>query len=64
MVLAERNSPAVIDYSLGNEPSQASTTAGLPIIQRLNADILALDPTRLTTFEPIPAPSGRPGQRD
>ena len=53
MVMAERNSPAVMFWSLGNEPSQASTSAGLPIIQRLEADVRALDPTRRITWEPL-----------
>ncbi len=53
MVLAERNSPSVVNWSLGNEPSQASTSQGLAIIQRLAADVKAVDPTRAISFGPL-----------
>ncbi|MCX5329477.1 glycoside hydrolase family 2 TIM barrel-domain containing protein [Streptomyces sp. NBC_00140] len=46
MVLAARNSPAVIMWSIGNEISEFTSTAGLTIADRLIADIKALDTTR------------------
>ncbi|MFF4272606.1 glycoside hydrolase family 2 TIM barrel-domain containing protein [Streptomyces sp. NPDC001536] len=46
MVLAARNSPAVIMWSIGNEISEFTSTAGLTIADRLIADIKALDATR------------------
>ncbi|WP_405720583.1 DUF4982 domain-containing protein [Streptomyces sp. NBC_01537] len=46
MVKAARNSPAVLMWSIGNEISDSTTAAGVPIAQRLVDDIRALDPTR------------------
>lgn len=46
MVLAARNSPAVIMWSIGNEISEFTSTAGLTIADRLIAGIKALDTTR------------------
>jgi beta-galactosidase len=46
MVLAARNSPAVIMWSIGNEIPDFTSTAGLAIADRLIAGIKALDATR------------------
>ncbi|MES5817499.1 glycoside hydrolase family 2 TIM barrel-domain containing protein [Streptomyces sp. RG80] len=46
MVRAARNSPAVIMWSIGNEISEFTSTAGLTIADRLLAGIKALDATR------------------
>ncbi|MBO0868441.1 MAG: DUF4982 domain-containing protein, partial [Micromonosporaceae bacterium] len=46
MVLAARNSPAVLLYSIGNEIPDSTTAAGLDMAQKLIDDIRAVDPTR------------------
>ncbi|QNP74487.1 DUF4982 domain-containing protein [Streptomyces roseirectus] len=46
MVLAARNSPAVVMWSIGNEISEFTSTAGLTIADRLIAGIKAHDTTR------------------
>lgn len=46
MVLADRNSPAVLMWSIGNEISEFTSTAGLTIADRLIAGIKAYDDTR------------------
>ncbi|MEU0074012.1 glycoside hydrolase family 2 TIM barrel-domain containing protein [Streptomyces sp. NPDC006332] len=46
MVLAARNSPAVVMWSIGNEIPEFTATAGLAIADRLIAGIKALDDTR------------------
>ncbi|MDN0197754.1 glycoside hydrolase family 2 TIM barrel-domain containing protein [Streptomyces sp. S.PNR 29] len=46
MVLAARNSPAVIMWSIGNEISEFTSTAGLAMADRLIAGIKAYDDTR------------------
>ncbi|MGW0337272.1 glycoside hydrolase family 2 TIM barrel-domain containing protein [Streptomyces sp. NPDC003011] len=46
MVLAARNSPAVLVWSIGNEISEFTSAAGLAIADRLIAGIKALDATR------------------
>jgi beta-galactosidase/beta-glucuronidase len=46
MVLAARNSPAVLMYSIGNEIPDSTSTAGLGMAQRLIDDIRAVDTTR------------------
>ncbi|MDL5205534.1 glycoside hydrolase family 2 TIM barrel-domain containing protein [Streptomyces sp. ALI-76-A] len=46
MVLAARNSPAVLMWSIGNEISEFTSPAGLAIADRLIAGIKALDATR------------------
>jgi beta-galactosidase len=47
MVNAAKNSPAVVLWSIGNEiPDSTSATVGLPIAERLVADIKAIDTTR------------------
>ncbi|WP_234343176.1 glycoside hydrolase family 2 TIM barrel-domain containing protein [Streptomyces fulvoviolaceus] len=46
MVLAARNSPAVLMWSIGNEISEFTSTAGLTIADRLIAGIKAYDDTR------------------
>ncbi|WP_329342474.1 DUF4982 domain-containing protein [Streptomyces sp. NBC_00663] len=46
MVRAARNSPAVIMWSIGNEISEFTSTAGLTIADRLIAGIKAHDDTR------------------
>jgi hypothetical protein len=50
-VMRDRNSPAVVQWSLGNEPRQSRTAEGVAVIERLQADILAVDPTRIICFE-------------
>nr|WP_239158427.1 glycoside hydrolase family 2 TIM barrel-domain containing protein [Streptomyces sp. SID13726] len=46
MVLAARNSPAVLMWSIGNEISEFTSTSGLTIADRLIAGIKAYDDTR------------------
>ncbi|HEY8984918.1 MAG TPA: glycoside hydrolase family 2 TIM barrel-domain containing protein [Streptomyces sp.] len=46
MVLAARNSPAVVMWSIGNEITEFTTAAGLTIADRLIAGIKAYDTTR------------------
>ncbi|MFL6074487.1 MAG: glycoside hydrolase family 2 TIM barrel-domain containing protein, partial [Mycobacteriales bacterium] len=46
MVTASRNSPAVVLWSIGNEIPDSTSAAGIPIAQRLIADIHAVDTTR------------------
>ncbi|PAZ10162.1 beta-galactosidase [Streptomyces sp. SA15] len=46
MVLAARNSPAVIMWSIGNEVSEFTSTAGLAMADRLIAAVKASDDTR------------------
>ncbi|MEW2398817.1 glycoside hydrolase family 2 TIM barrel-domain containing protein [Streptomyces sp. NPDC046862] len=46
MVLANRNSPAVIMWSIGNEISEFTSTAGLTIADRLIAGVKKYDATR------------------
>jgi beta-galactosidase len=46
MVLAARNSPAVIMWSIGNEVSEFTSTAGLAMADRLIAAVKASDATR------------------
>ncbi|PWI13738.1 beta-galactosidase [Streptomyces sp. Act143] len=46
MVLAARNSPAVIMWSIGNEIPDVASTAGLTIADRLIAGVKAHDDTR------------------
>ncbi|GCB43580.1 glycoside hydrolase family 2 TIM barrel-domain containing protein [Streptomyces sp. NL15-2K] len=46
MVLAARNSPAVIMWSIGNEVSEFTSTAGLAMADRLIAAVKATDATR------------------
>ncbi|MFJ9038373.1 sugar-binding domain-containing protein [Streptomyces sp. NPDC102406] len=46
MVLAARNSPAVLMWSIGNEIPDSTRTEGIAIAQRLIDDIKALDTTR------------------
>jgi beta-galactosidase len=65
MVLAARNSPAVLVWSIGNEISEFTSTAGLAIADRLIAGIKALDDTRPVVIgshrhRSVPAP-GTPG---
>ncbi|MEE1803726.1 glycoside hydrolase family 2 TIM barrel-domain containing protein [Streptomyces sp. JV176] len=46
MVLAARNSPAVVMWSIGNEITDSTTTEGLGMAQRLIDAVRALDDTR------------------
>ncbi|MER6013192.1 glycoside hydrolase family 2 TIM barrel-domain containing protein [Streptomyces bluensis] len=46
MVLAARNSPAVLMWSIGNEISEFTSTAGLAIADRLIAGVKTYDTTR------------------
>ncbi|WP_037671359.1 glycoside hydrolase family 2 TIM barrel-domain containing protein [Streptomyces griseus] len=65
MVLAARNSPAVVMWSIGNEISEFTSTAGLGIADRLIAQVKAHDETRPIVIgshrhRSVPAP-GSPG---
>ncbi|WP_329267617.1 glycoside hydrolase family 2 TIM barrel-domain containing protein [Streptomyces sp. NBC_01451] len=65
MVRAARNSPAVLMWSLGNEISEFTSTAGLTIADRLIAAVRASDDTRPIVIgshrhRSVPAP-GTPG---
>ncbi|MFG2127268.1 glycoside hydrolase family 2 TIM barrel-domain containing protein [Streptomyces sp. NPDC048751] len=65
MVLAARNSPAVVMWSIGNEISEFTSTAGLGIADRLIARIKEHDETRPIVIgshrhRSVPAP-GSPG---
>lgn len=46
MVLAARNSPAVLMWSIGNEVSEFTSTSGLAMADRLIAAVKASDDTR------------------
>ncbi|MFF7038820.1 glycoside hydrolase family 2 TIM barrel-domain containing protein [Streptomyces massasporeus] len=46
MVLAARNSPAVLSWSIGNEVPDSTSTAGLAMADRIIAAIRAADDTR------------------
>ncbi len=51
MVDANRNSPSVVLWSIGNEiPDSTNATVGVPIAKRLVADIKASDDTRPVTI--------------
>ncbi|MGN9762341.1 glycoside hydrolase family 2 TIM barrel-domain containing protein [Streptomyces sp. SD31] len=65
MVLAARNSPAVLAWSIGNEVSEFTSTSGLAMADRLIAAIKACDDTRPIVIgshrhRSVPAP-GSPG---
>ncbi|ULR55186.1 glycoside hydrolase family 2 TIM barrel-domain containing protein [Streptomyces deccanensis] len=65
MVLAARNSPAVLMWSLGNEVSEFTSTSGLAMADRLIAALKASDDTRPVVIgshrhRSVPAP-GTPG---
>ncbi|MFF3333967.1 glycoside hydrolase family 2 TIM barrel-domain containing protein [Streptomyces sp. NPDC002888] len=65
MVLAARNSPAVVMWSIGNEISEFTSTAGLGMADRLIAAVKAHDETRPIVIgshrhRSVPAP-GSPG---
>ncbi|MDX3641254.1 glycoside hydrolase family 2 TIM barrel-domain containing protein [Streptomyces sp. MB09-02B] len=65
MVLAARNSPAVLMWSIGNEVSEFTSTAGLAMADRLIAAVKASDDTRPIVIgshrhRSVPAP-GSPG---
>ncbi|UUU26691.1 glycoside hydrolase family 2 TIM barrel-domain containing protein [Streptomyces sp. DSM 40750] len=65
MVLAARNSPAVLMWSIGNEVSEFTSTAGLAMADRLIAAVKASDDTRPLVIgshrhRSVPAP-GTPG---
>lgn len=65
MVLAARNSPAVLTWSIGNEVSEFTSTSGLAMADRLIAAIKASDDTRPIVIgshrhRSVPAP-GSPG---
>lgn len=65
MVLAARNSPAVLVWSIGNEVSEFTSTSGLAMADRLIAAIKASDDTRPVVIgshrhRSVPAP-GSPG---
>ncbi|MEE1760506.1 glycoside hydrolase family 2 TIM barrel-domain containing protein [Streptomyces sp. SP18BB07] len=65
MVLAARNSPAVLMWSIGNEVSEFTSTSGLAMADRLIAALKASDDTRPVVIgshrhRSVPAP-GTPG---
>ncbi|MDX3710866.1 glycoside hydrolase family 2 TIM barrel-domain containing protein [Streptomyces europaeiscabiei] len=65
MVLAARNSPAVLMWSIGNEVSEFTSTSGLAMADRLIAAVKACDDTRPIVIgshrhRSVPAP-GSPG---
>jgi beta-galactosidase len=65
MVLAARNSPAVVMWSIGNEISEFTSTAGLAMADRLIAGVKAHDQTRPVVIgshrhRSVPTP-GSPG---
>lgn len=65
MVLAARNSPAVLMWSIGNEVSEFTSTSGLAMADRLIAAVKASDDTRPIVIgshrhRSVPAP-GTPG---
>ncbi|WP_338894539.1 glycoside hydrolase family 2 TIM barrel-domain containing protein [Streptomyces sp. TG1A-60] len=65
MVLAARNSPAVLMWSIGNEVSEFTSTSGLAMADRLIAALKASDDTRPIVIgshrhRSVPAP-GTPG---
>ncbi|MFE7271560.1 glycoside hydrolase family 2 TIM barrel-domain containing protein [Streptomyces sp. NPDC057623] len=65
MVLAARNSPAVLAWSIGNEVSEFTSTSGLAMADRLIAAVKAADDTRPVVIgshrhRSVPAP-GSPG---
>ncbi|KUL44619.1 glycoside hydrolase family 2 TIM barrel-domain containing protein [Streptomyces regalis] len=65
MVLAARNSPAVLVWSIGNEVSEFTSTSGLAMADRLIAAVKASDDTRPIVIgshrhRSVPAP-GSPG---
>ncbi|MFD8496714.1 glycoside hydrolase family 2 TIM barrel-domain containing protein [Amycolatopsis sp. NPDC059657] len=67
MVLAARNSPAVVLWSIGNEIPDSTTAAGVPIAQRLIENVRAVDTTRPIVmgsdrYRSVPAP-GSPQDR-
>jgi beta-galactosidase len=67
MVEAARNSPAVIMWSIGNEIPDSTSEIGVPIAQRLIADVRAADPTRPVVmgsdkYRSVPGP-GSPQDR-
>jgi beta-galactosidase len=46
MVHTAKNSPAVVMWSIGNEIPDSTSSAGVPIAQRLIGDVKAIDTTR------------------
>ena len=67
MVLAHRNSPAVIMWSIGNETPDTAKSGGPPIAQRLIADVRSADPTRPVVmgsdrYRSVPADGSPPDQ--
>ncbi|MFF7162191.1 glycoside hydrolase family 2 TIM barrel-domain containing protein [Streptomyces sp. NPDC008086] len=65
MVLAARNSPAVLAWSIGNEITEFTSTSGLAMADRLIAALKAADDTRPVVIgshrhRSVPAP-GSPG---
>lgn len=65
MVLAARNSPAVLAWSIGNEVSEFTSASGLAMADRLIATLKAADDTRPVVIgshrhRSVPAP-GSPG---
>jgi beta-galactosidase len=68
MVHAAKNSPAVVLWSIGNEiPDSTNATVGVPIAQRLIADVKAIDTTRPIVmgsdkYRSVPAPGSAQDQ--
>jgi beta-galactosidase len=68
MVHAAKNSPAVVLWSIGNEiPDSTNATVGVPIAQRLLADVKSIDTTRPIVmgsdkYRSVPAPGSAQDQ--
>jgi beta-galactosidase len=68
MVNAAKNSPAVVLWSIGNEiPDSTNVTVGVPIAQRLIADVKSIDTTRPIVmgsdkYRSVPAPGSAQDQ--
>jgi beta-galactosidase len=68
MVHAAKNSPAVVLWSIGNEiPDSTNATVGVPIAQRLIADVKSIDTTRPIVmgsdkYRTVPAPGSAQDQ--
>jgi beta-galactosidase len=67
MVDAAKNSPAVVLWSIGNEIPDSTSAAGVPIAQRLIADVKGIDTSRPIVmgsdkYRSVPAPGSAQDQ--
>ncbi|MDN3353781.1 glycoside hydrolase family 2 TIM barrel-domain containing protein [Actinomadura sp. DC4] len=67
MVDAAKNSPAVVLWSIGNEIPDSTSAAGVPMAQRLIADVRSIDTTRPIVmgsdkYRSVPAPGSAQDQ--